>query len=208
MPIGPKIYAHRGIWQQRFQQNSKLGIEQCYGLDFGVETDFRSLNGDLVISHDPIINSKPLLVSEIQFYNMPVAINIKEDGLVNQYRAFLDKNRNSYSFLFDGSIPEMQKIRKEGLPHALRLSEFETSLSWDTNFIWVDSFFDNWWINNKKIEKYLQTHFVVYVSPEIHQRSHSEAWTYLRNIRDNVSCNFGVCTDLPIELRTFLYETN
>ena len=109
MDISPLIYAHRGMWQTLDQQNSLQSIEATRIFGYGVETDFRSKNHSLVISHNPLGDLSLLTVDKIDFSNIPVALNIKEDGLLNQYESFLKEYPNKHSFLFDGSIPEMVK---------------------------------------------------------------------------------------------------
>lgn len=202
----PLIYAHRGMWHLKEEQNSKKSIEDCSPHGFGLETDFRSFNGNLIISHDPQKESDPLVVSELSFNNLPVAMNIKEDGLLDDYADFLRINKNEHSFLFDGSIPEMIKIKERGLPHALRLSEFERDLPWESNFVWVDAFISEWWIGDPLIINLMESKFLVFVSPEIHQREYINAWQYFKQIVHIGKANFGICTDFPITLQDYLND--
>ena len=64
---------------------------QARKLGFGIEVDFRSYGEKLLISHDPILNKWRglTLVSEFEFSDLAVAINIKEDGLGNQIHNYL-----------------------------------------------------------------------------------------------------------------------
>ncbi len=202
----PLIYAHRGVGTSRDQQNSPLSMETAHKLGFGVETDFRSHNNRLVISHDPYMDNDFACLNEFDFQDIPVAMNVKEDGLFKQYQEFLDTNQHEHSFIFDGSIPEMAKIRDMGLPHALRLSEYERELPWETRFIWVDAFVSEWWLGNQEIIDLQQEHFLVFVSPELHGRNFESAWTYFRTISQEKSKKFGICTDLPSQLKEFLSE--
>jgi hypothetical protein len=200
------IYAHRGMWQTPDQQNSIQAIEDSRIHGFGVETDFRSNNHSLVVSHDPCGDSGLLAVDEIDFSEIPVAMNIKEDGLLNQYQSFLKKYPNKHTFLFDGSIPEMVKIKEKGLPHALRLSEYETELPWEPQFLWIDGFYSNWWINSKRIFSLLEKHFVVFVSPELHKREFESAWEFFNVLESKQIARFGICTDYPGELKAKFNE--
>jgi hypothetical protein len=206
MGTGPLIYAHRGVWTSLDQQNSPQAIDTAHKLGFGVETDFRSHNKRLVVSHDPFIDNGILGLDEFNFQDTPVAMNIKEDGLSVQFREFLDANQHELSFIFDGSIPEMAKIRERGLPHALRLSEFEKDLPWETRFIWVDAFVSEWWLGSQEILDLQRDHFLVFVSPELHGRNFEPAWQYFRRISQENSNKFGICTDLPSKLKEFLSE--
>lgn len=199
--MSPLIYAHRGMWQTLDQQNSLQSIEATRNTGFGVETDFRSNNRSLVISHDPCQASNLLAVDEIDFSEIPVALNIKEDGLSDHYETFLKKYPNNFSFLFDGSIPEMVKIREKGLPHALRLSEYEIETPWESQFLWIDGFYTDWWVNSPRVFNLLEKHFVVFVSPELHHRDTEKAWEFFNVLHTKQIAQFGICTDHPNELK-------
>lgn len=206
MVSNPKIYAHRGVWVSPEDQNSLESISRASRMGFGVETDFRSRSEKLVISHDPLIGQEAKEINHYKFSGIPIALNIKEDGLTKQYLEFLKKYPNEDSFIFDGSVPEMLKIRNAGLPHALRLSEYEKELSWETNFIWIDAFYKEWWIDSELIVNLLKNHVLVFVSPELHGREKNFAWNYFRKLKHSNNGKFGVCTDYPIALKEFLNE--
>ncbi len=204
MNIYPLIYAHRGIWRTPDQQNSLQSIEATRIAGYGVETDFRSKNQSLVISHDPYDDSNLLAVDKIDFSEIPVAINVKEDGLLTQYESFFNKYPNRHTFLFDGSIPEMVKIREKGLPHALRLSEYENELPWESQFLWIDGFNSDWWMKSQLIFNLVEKYFVVFVSPELHNREVEGAWEFLSKLHSKGISQFGICTDYPDKLRATL----
>lgn len=201
MDAHPLIYAHRGMWQSPDQQNTRQSIEAARISGFGVETDFRSKNKSLVISHDPFDDLNILAANEIDFSDIPVALNIKEDGLSTQYQAFLQRYPSQHSFLFDGSIPEMLKIKDNELPHALRLSEYETELPWHSQFLWIDGFNSDWWIKSSQILNLVEKHFVVFVSPELHGREFEGAWDFFYLLHSKAIAHFGICTDYPEKLR-------
>ena len=200
------IYAHRGMWQTRDQQNSPEAIEAARISGYGVETDFRSKNRKLVISHDPFMDASAVATDEINFSEISVALNIKEDGLSAQFESFLEKYPNNYSFLFDGSIPEMVKVKEKNLPHALRLSEHETELPWESQFLWIDGFYSDWWIKSARVLTLMEKYFVVFVSPELHGRNTEQAWEFLRHLHSERSSNFGICTDYPDKLKALFSE--
>jgi len=202
----PLIYAHRGVWQTLDQQNSPQSIEAARISGYGVETDFRSKNHRLVISHDPLLDASVVATDDINFSEISVALNIKEDGLLTQFENFLEKYPNNYSFLFDGSIPEMVKVKEKNLPHALRLSEHETELPWDAQFLWIDGFYSDWWIKSARVLNLMEKHFVVFVSPELHGRKIDTAWEFLRRLLSEGSSNFGICTDYPDRLKASFDE--
>jgi|LauGreSBDMM110SN_4_FD.fasta_scaffold127199_2 hypothetical protein len=194
------IFAHRGIWTNKIQQNTFSAISSAIVGGFAVESDFRDLFGRLVISHDP-----PL---EGEYWNFDNAMsksrfayNIKSDGLIPHFNNFIDSIRYSNSFVFDGSVPEMFKARKYGIPHALRLSEFETELPWYSDFIWIDGFESDWWLRKSEIIGLLEEHQLIFVSPEIHGRDHKGAFEWFTELRKSGLVSFSVCTDFPIELK-------
>ena len=107
-----KIVAHRGFWKDASEKNSSISFERASSFGFGIETDFRDFNGELVVSHDvPKLGDRCLLagklLEKIRFCkDRPVAVNIKADGLGHLLRrAFEGLNSDSW-FCFDGSIPD------------------------------------------------------------------------------------------------------
>ena len=47
-----QILSHRGLWKSKNEQNTKQSFEISLEKNFGIETDVRDYNGELVISHD------------------------------------------------------------------------------------------------------------------------------------------------------------
>jgi hypothetical protein len=194
------ILAHRGLWTDKADQNSHFAISSALNSGFAVETDLRDSFGDLVISHDPPSRDNSLLF-DTSWSECRVAYNIKSDGLSPHFQRILQRMKDTDSFVFDGSIPEMFKIRNLGIPHALRLSEYERELSWDVKFVWVDGFTEEWWLDNPKILSLLESRHLIFVSPELHGREHKRAFDWFSELRMNEIQNFSVCTDHPLELR-------
>ena len=81
------ILAHRGCWTQPGQKNGRQALFSALEQGFGLETDLRDLDGDLVISHDPATRDTALPAAELfAFYSRcgasgTLALNIKADGL-------------------------------------------------------------------------------------------------------------------------------
>lgn len=193
------ILAHRGEWDSTVSPNSTASIVTALNHGFGVETDIRDLDGNLVISHDPCIGSGfesfcTYLTSENRF-----AINIKSDGLIN----FLEKYREiinvSASFVFDCSFPELLRYKRAGIAHAVRISEFEKELPWDPNFIWLDAFESDWWIKDPSIMTIMERIPTIVVSPELHGRNKNNVWEHVLDLRSK-GIDISVCTDFPTEL--------
>lgn len=199
-----RIYCHRGIWECKENQNTTSAIAAAVDRGMAVETDIRDLNGELVISHDaPSSPNNDVL--DLLKLNATTALNIKSDGLLKlDFPSVQRLLKGVNSFAFDGSIPEMLNFRKANLPHALRISEYEQELSWETPYIWLDAFISDWWIEGELLNKFSEKHFVVVVSPELHGRQHLKVWDKVIEQISDGNHNLGVCTDLPDEfLRAF-----
>lgn len=182
------------------EQNSKPAIERAFSLGFGVETDIRSHLANLVISHDQILSSENLENFEMGTGNR-FALNLKEDGLVTNFSAHKDWISSSSSFLFDGSMPQMYTAWKNGIPHALRVSEFEREVPWSSDFLWIDGFESDWWIDSQFVLSLSSKSHCVFVSPELHGREHHRAFDWLAQMKSADIFDFSVCTDFPEELR-------
>lgn len=195
------ILAHRGVWSLANEQNTKDALLRGVQNGFGVESDFRDAFGQLVISHDPPIG-KEFLPFDHSFSSNRVAYNIKSDGLDSFFLDFCQNMTTTSSFVFDGSIPEMLRMKKLNIPHALRLSEYESELPWFSDYVWVDGFEGDWWLKNAKILKLMETRHVIFVSPELHQREYKNAFEWFTELRELSFNNFSVCTDFPLILKS------
>lgn len=193
------ILAHRGYWKSKSEMNTAEAIAKALHMGFGVETDFRDFQGSLVLSHD-IIQEQELITFNGFNSSDRYAINLKSDGLLNLFLPYVDSIRMSGSFVFDGSIPEMVRYRDAGIPHALRLSEYETELPWKSEYVWVDAFETDWWISHESLKDLFSSHHLVFVSPELHGRDHRFAFEAFVDFRCEYGKVFSVCTDLPSEL--------
>ena len=193
------IFAHRGLWESEGDKNSVKAIVNAFAESFGVETDFRDCRGMLVVSHDVEVQSDPFVFDLFCPQNR-FAINLKSDGLQKFFVPYLDILRDSGSFVFDGSVPEILKYRNLGIPLALRLSEYENSIPWNSEYVWVDGFYSDWWQDNKYILELVERSHLVFVSPELHGREHREAFEWFVRLRKDGYNNFSVCTDYPLEL--------
>ena len=54
-----KILAHRGFWADEEEKNTLSAFGKAFDSGFGIETDIRDRNGELVISHNPPDTSSP-----------------------------------------------------------------------------------------------------------------------------------------------------
>jgi hypothetical protein len=100
----------------------------------------------------------------------------------------------------------MYQVRKAGLPHALRLSEFEKEIPWKSQYLWIDGFDSDWWMNANLILKKLEEFNCIFVSPELHGREHRAAFDWFAELKKHRGYVFSVCTDYPLELQEISSE--
>ena len=194
-----EIYCHRGFWNEMANQNSLKSFLDAESYGFSIETDIRSFQGEAVICHDLPTKLKLPSLKSLTKLKSAFALNIKEDGLqenFNQVRKWIE---TSNSFVFDGSIPEMYKYRVLGIEHALRMSEFEKTIPWRSGYIWLDSFLEDWWLKDNSAHNAFQDSKVVVVSPELHGRDPRFVWDFLADERLKGRFHFSICTDRPLE---------
>lgn len=203
-----KIISHRGLWKTTNEKNSVIAFKQSIDLNYGIETDIRDCNGKLVISHD-IPNGGELLFEtfvDLIRTDIPIALNIKADGLAVYLKCIMEKNNLNNWFVFDMSVPDMLSYIKEDVPVFCRMSEIEkTPIFFDKiSGIWLDSFYDIWFDSNL-VENLLLKKKVCIVSSELHGRNHENLWQILKKIKSND--NLMLCTDYP-ELAHMYFNGN
>ena len=200
IPENKWIFCHRGYWTFKDEENKPIAVMRAYQNGFASEIDIYPVANRIYVSHDEKVAN---LENEIGNFNIGVnryALNIKSDGMIEiikNYSLMLEENQ---SFFFDGSIPEIYRYRIAGLPHALRLSEYEKELPWDTKYLWVDGFHSDWWLEDLNILKLSEKHEVIFVSPELHGRKPDKAWDWIAKQRKDGNRNLSICTDNPTEL--------
>jgi hypothetical protein len=199
------IISHRGLWKSKVEQNSPQAFRNAAANGFAIETDVRDHQGELVVSHDVVSSFGSINFLEMDGFTK-FALNIKEDGLFAHFERVRSKIESSSSFLFDGSIPQMYQVRKVGLPHALRLSEFEKEIPWKSQYLWIDGFDSDWWMNSNWILRKLDEFNCIFVSPELHGREHRAAFDWFAELKKHKGYNFSVCTDYPLELQEISSE--
>ena len=169
-----QIISHRGCWEANCEKNSELAFRKSFELGFGTETDLRDLNGELIISHDmPIIGPDILSLNDfLEIYSdyepLPLALNIKADGLQQLICESLKKYDIKNYVLFDMSLPDQIVTCKYNLRHLTRASEYETAILLDSaEGVWSDEFNESW-IDLKFICDLSQKNKAIYiVSPEL-----------------------------------------
>lgn len=202
-----RILAHRGFWFEPSEKNSVLAFERAFENGFGVETDIRDLDGELVISHDPPISKNaPLRFSEfLKLYvaansSAWLALNIKADGLSGQVLKELQAYGVKNAFVFDMSVPDMRGYLKAGAITFTRKSDVETQPSYyETSAgVWLDCFEIPYspmeWVE----EVVKDGKYAAIVSPELHGRGYQDAWASLKSkFNPATEEKVMICTDLP-----------
>jgi hypothetical protein len=208
------IIAHRGFWKNSSEQNTIFAFERALKGGYGIETDVRDFNEELVISHDiPIsvcysFEEFLLLYVELSHnveYPPCLAINIKSDGLQNKVKSLLEKYQIKNYFLFDMSVPDTFGYIAKNLTTFSRVSELEgnDTLNEISDGIWLDQFYDSWYDGDfiiRLVEKYNK---VCVVSPELHKREHIKCWKMISKLPVNIKQNLMLCTDFPEEAKGY-----
>jgi glycerophosphoryl diester phosphodiesterase len=198
------ILSHRGYWKTAEEKNTPAAFERSFSLAFGTETDFRDRAGELVIAHDPAGEDSLPANSFFAMYcqyaqDLPLALNIKADGLQKLLAAALAEYQIRNYFVFDMSIPDMLGYIKAGLNVFTRQSEYEPepALYEQSQGVWIDAFHTDW-VDEATLEKHLKNgKQVCIVSPDLHKRPYEEFWGKLAKMPITASSNIMLCTDYP-----------
>jgi hypothetical protein len=209
------ILAHRGIWTNKNEQNSLLGLEKAIVAGFGVELDVRDYCGRLVLSHDIADDESTSFLEFLDLYarresKTTLAINIKSDGLAGMVSDALARfGITTNYFCFDMSVPEQFPYLRRGLVVAQRISPFDfVPAVFDREKpAWVDSFGD------KELPVATLDSLVVgnipiaIVSTELHGCEHTQMWsslqTWLSCQSPAVHSRLMLCTDFPYDAEEY-----
>lgn len=201
-----KILSHRGYWKTTEEKNALQAFDRSFSHGFGTETDLRDLRGQLVISHDPA--GEPSLGADAFFHaytrhalDLPLALNIKADGLQGLLAAALSDHDIQNYFVFDMSIPDMLGYIRTGLKVFSRQSEYEPvpALYEHASGVWIDCF-ETEWVTEKTLAGHLSARKqVCIVSPELHKRPYRDYWEKLSKMPFASDSNIMLCTDFPEE---------
>lgn len=205
-----KILAHRGYWRESHEKNGFDAFERAWARDYGIETDLRDRDGQIVISHDPPDASAASFEPFLQAYvergkDTPLALNIKADGLCVPVAQLLARYSVKNFFVFDMSVPDSLHYLQAGMPVFLRLSEYEpqTGLFSRAAGVWLDAFERDWWTLDMLREIRWDGKSVAIVSPELHRRPHEALWLALRGLEPGLLSDTLLCTDFPEEAEAF-----
>lgn len=208
------ILSHRGYWTKFSEKNTTSAFEQSFSLGFGTETDIRDFKGELVISHD-IADKDCISVKKMfEIYNkydktLPLALNIKSDGLQIKLKELLEKFNILNYFVFDMSVPDGLGYLKQNIKAFTRESEYEQIPSFynEAYGIWLDEF-QGHWITKEVIKKHIKNgKQICIVSPDLHKREYKKEWQHYKEIEKELGIEgFMICTDYPEEARSFFNE--
>lgn len=202
-----KIIAHRGLWTSVSEQNSEQAFERAFLAGFGIEFDIRDHNQSLVVSHDMPSGAPMPLARLLEMHaelapEVPLAINIKADGLADELKLLTEQYRTGSFFAFDMSVPDMIHYLRLGLPCLARCSEFEpfTVLHAQAQGVWFDCF-THLLPDNIAIQECMdQGQIACVVSAELHDQGHHAQWAMLKQLSAMYlpsSPYLMLCTDEP-----------
>jgi hypothetical protein len=200
------VLSHRGYWKEAAEKNRPVAFHRSYDLGFGTETDVRDLRGELMIAHDMPTGEEISLAAMLDILagrTLPLAMNVKADGLARALKAVMDARGVADWFTFDMSVPETVVQLRLGLPVFTRASEYEMPPPlYDRAIgVWLDAFTGQWW-EPAVAEGFLRDgKRVCIVSPELHGRDPLPLWSRLEASGLAAHPALMLCTDLPEDAR-------
>jgi hypothetical protein len=203
------IMSHRGYWKEPSEKNQEVAFHRSFHMGFGTETDVRDRAGQLVISHDmPTGDELTLdgLLDIVAGRDLPMAMNVKADGLAAPLKERMTERGLTRWFTFDMSVPETVVQLRLGLPVFTRSSEYEPkpALYDQAIGVWLDAFVSEWY-EESDVAAFLEDgKQVAIVSPELHGRDHLPLWSWLRTSRIVHHPGLMLCTDLPEDALAFM----
>jgi hypothetical protein len=205
------ILAHRGVWRRRDERNTLEAFREAFRLGFGVQTDVRDRDGELVIAEDPPTGGwQPRFTDLLALYEVmgapgPLAIAVRADGLFDRIKEALAESPVGQVFAYDMSAPEALGYLRAGLPTFSRQSEYEIEpVFYDlATGVWLDSF-NRDWIDEGVVAAHLaQGKRVALASPELRGRDHRAGWAAWSRMDHS---RVMLCTEFPAEAQVFFNE--
>lgn len=200
------ILAHRGYWKKEEEKNTKEAFKRAFDCGFGIETDLRDIKGEIVISHD-MPKGNEMTFEEVLVLldgrNLPLALNIKADGMAFKIKKLLEKYNHTNYFTFDMSIPEMVVQHKMGLNVFTGISDIVPNpiMYKEVQGVWLDCFYSDWF-SKKEIKEILDAgKKVCIVSPDLHKREYKNVWAKYKDVK-----GIMLCTDFPDEAKEYFND--
>ncbi|OCG61279.1 phosphodiesterase [Gilliamella sp. Nev6-6] len=196
------VLSHRGYWKAIEEKNTEISFKRSFDLGFGTETDLRDHDGEIVISHDMPVGDEmrfEQLLSIMDGRNLPLALNIKADGLSKIIKEILKKYNHTNYFTFDMSIPDMVCQINNKLNVFTGLSDIlnQPVLIDDCCGVWLDCFNSDWYDHTQIDNLIKQGKKVCLVSADLHRRDVSKQWDMIRKSKYVTNENLMLCTDFP-----------
>jgi hypothetical protein len=194
------VISHRGYWKNVDEKNTCSAFQRSFDLDFGTETDIRDCKGELLISHDMPLGDEISLdkfLDVLAGKNLPLALNIKSDGLAVALGRVMRKHQVSDWFVFDMAVPDMKSHFDAGNPVFTRMSDIEPVPAYlnESQGIWLDMFDDQWYDTAVIVSLLNRNKRVCIVSSELHKKDPSDLWSSLSVIAGHP--RLLLCTDEP-----------
>lgn len=205
------ILSHRGFWKTKDEKNTITSFKRSFDCGFGTETDLRDHDGEIVISHDMPTGDEITfehLLDIMDGRNLPLALNIKADGLFLSIKDTLEKYNHTNYFVFDMSIPDLVCQVKNKMKVFTGLSDIliQPVLLSECDGVWLDCFNSDWY-DYTEIDRLLnQGKKVCLVSADLHKRNVSKQWTTILKSNYLDSDNLMICTDFPEKAREYFNE--
>jgi len=210
-----QILSHRGYWKTPDEKNSPAAFARSFELGFGTETDLRDARGRLVVSHDPPPDERDRPALEAaDFFEVyrrmdrvvPLALNIKSDGLQQFLPPLLKRFGITGAFVFDMAVPDALGWLRAGVPTFTRQSELEREPAFydQAAGVWLDAFYGDWWTADVIAGHLTAGKQVCIVSPELHGRDPSDVWNRLAATKFRDDPRLMICTDRPEEVKELL----
>jgi hypothetical protein len=208
------IISHRGYWKNNSEKNTIESFERTFKMGFGTETDLRDQGSQIVISHD--IPTPGVLTAEAFFdvykqhsRSLPLALNIKADGLQVELVRLLAVYEITNYFVFDMAVPDGLLYARRNMRTYTRQSEYENVPPFYelADGVWLDEF-NGHWITDEVIEQHQSNgKSICIVSPELHRRDNSSEWSHYRQIEARLGTNkLMLCTDFPEQAQGYFNE--
>jgi hypothetical protein len=206
-----RIISHRGLWKVPDERNTRTAFSRSFNAGLGTETDLRDIRGNIVISHDMPrggeISFEELLIL-MDGRNLPLALNIKADGMAESIKNILEKYRHTNYFTFDMSLPELVFQLRQGLPVYAGISDVmpHAPLADGIQGIWLDCFNSDWYGSDKIDELVSIYRRVCIVSADLHKRDVGRQWGIIRQAANFREDSLALCTDRAPEAARFFGE--
>jgi hypothetical protein len=198
--------SHRGFWRDASEKNEPVAFERSFAAGFGTELDVRDHDGELVVTHDLPVGADLMHFEELLALHrdmdraLPLAINIKADGLQSRLAELVTRFELQNYFVFDMSVPDTLGYLGQGLRCFTRHSEWEPrpALYEQTAGVWMDQF-EGDWVSVDAVREHTDAgKSVCIVSSELHGRDPKEAWSrYAEGGMAALGAGVMLCTDHP-----------